>query len=239
MRGSIFAVLLLWDDHTSAMSVPTGEPAVATSTSGSAALGGASIEPLSGFGEAGSAAMSSFGEAGSAAVSFLRGRRLGRLSAPAPMSPNQIIIYGAIAIGIASMLAGVAIMGARYYVESCTTDYYDTAAPGPVWAGDDSIQVYVHANGQEAELEVRADGFDSYEMLRELVVDSLQGMFDDSDEIVLDYLDEKSRWVRVKTRTPLETLKSSGSVKISVRSSHKSNKALVEQSRKKKSRSRK
>ena len=154
------------------------------------------------------------------------------------MQPSQILIYGAIAIGLASILAGAAILGTRWYVDNCGAGYHDTAAPGPVWAGDDSIQVLVKANGQEAELEIRSDGFDSYEMLRELVVGALPDLFDDSDEIVLDYLNENSSWVRVKTRTPLVALKESGSVKISCRStSSKKSRRQVEPARKKKGRS--
>mmetsp|Transcript_22842 Transcript_22842/g.61253 ORF Transcript_22842/g.61253 Transcript_22842/m.61253 type:complete len:216 (+) Transcript_22842:75-722(+) len=171
-------------------------------------------------------------------LGFWAGRRLNFSLAPLTLKPSEIVVYGAVAVGIASVLAGLAIMGARYYVENCaSSNYHDTAAPGPVCAGDDSVQVIVHANGQEAELEIRADGFDSYEMLRELVVDALPGMFDDSDEIVLDYLDERSSWVRVKTRTPLEALKASGSIKISCRATIKKSRRQGDSGRKKKSRS--
>ena len=234
MRSGLVTVVLLFGCLASGKFVPERDPTEAALPASAASV----TEPmLSSIGSIGAASGAPTGT--SAALSFLEGRRLGGLRGPVPMSPNQIIIYGAIAIGIASVLAGVAIIGARYYVKNCVQDQYNAAAPGPVWAGDDSVQVLVQANGQEAELEVQADGFESYEMLRELVVDSLPGMFDDSDEIVLDYLDEQSRWVRVKTRTPLEALKSSGNVKISCRSSQKSSRALVEPSRKKKGRSKK
>ena len=75
----------------------------------------------------------------------------------------------------------------------------------------------MRANGQEAELEVSPESFDTYEGLRSLVVDALPDMFDDSDELVLDYLGRRGKWERVRSKTPVDTIKASGTIKMSCR----------------------
>ena len=62
------------------------------------------------------------------------------------------------------------------------------------------LQVVVVAHDQEAELEVQTDAWNSYEELRELVVDAVPNMFRDTDELTLEYKNEQSRWVRVKMK---------------------------------------
>ena len=65
----------------------------------------------------------------------------------------------------------------------------------------DILRVLVVARQREAELEVQTDSWDSYEELRELVVNSVPEMFRDTDELVLEYMNAQSRWMRVKMRT--------------------------------------
>jgi len=79
---------------------------------------------------------------------------------------------------------------------------------------DDILQVLVLAHDQEAELEIQFDGFDSYEELRELVVDAVPQMFNDSDAILMEYADGDGGWTRVKTKTPVHVVKKAGSVRI-------------------------
>ena len=45
------------------------------------------------------------------------------------------------------------------------------------------LQIIVEAGDQEAELEVQTDAFETFEQLRELVVDSIPEMFRDTDEL--------------------------------------------------------
>ncbi|KAL1521558.1 hypothetical protein AB1Y20_021217 [Prymnesium parvum] len=130
-----------------------------------------------------------------------------------------LFYYGFLAMGGSSVLVGLLLLASR----QCSGYAHRRALPpGPVWAGDDSIHVLVYTRSQEAELEMRADSFSSYEMFRELVVASLPGIFEDTDELVLDYLDEGMSWTRVKSKTPLSEMKASGTVRISCRSSKRS-----------------
>ena len=76
------------------------------------------------------------------------------------------------------------------------------------------MQVIVLAHNREAELEIQTDAWDSFEDLRELVVDAVPNMFHDSDELTLEYLNAQSRWLRVKLRTPVETVKAARSARI-------------------------
>ena len=78
---------------------------------------------------------------------------------------------------------------------------------------DGALQVIVLAHEQEAELEIQVDGFDTYEELRELVVDAVPQMFDDSDAILMEYADGKG-FSRVKTKTPIDVVKRARSVRI-------------------------
>ena len=78
---------------------------------------------------------------------------------------------------------------------------------------DGVLQVIVLAHEQEAELEIQVDGFDTYEELRELVVDSVPQMFNDSDAILMEYADGNG-FSRVKTKTPIEIVKRARSVRI-------------------------
>lgn len=148
--------------------------------------------------------------------------------APVKFQMRELLTYGILAIGISAIMAGLAIHLGQFFCGLCRTsspnNYHQSEPAEPVWAGDDSIQVLIFAKGQEAELELRADCFDSYEKLRELVVDALPGMFTDSDEIVLDYLNERSSWVRIKTRTPLSTVKAAQSIRMSCRKTKKNKK---------------
>ena len=78
---------------------------------------------------------------------------------------------------------------------------------------DGALQVIVLAHEQEAELEIQVDGFDTYEELRELVVDAVPQMFDDSDAILMEYADGKG-FSRVKTKTPIDVVKRARTVRI-------------------------
>ena len=78
---------------------------------------------------------------------------------------------------------------------------------------DGALQVIVLAHEQEAELEIQVDGFDTYEELRELVVDAVPQMFNDSDAILMEYADGKG-FSRVKTKTPIDVVKRARSVRI-------------------------
>lgn len=82
---------------------------------------------------------------------------------------------------------------------------------------DGALQVIVLAHEQEAELEIQVDGFDTYEELRELVVDAVPQMFDDSDAILMEYADGKG-FSRVKTKTPIDVVKRARSVRIKCQS---------------------
>ena len=87
-----------------------------------------------------------------------------------------------------------------------------TPMPG-VGEGDASLQVIVLANDQEAELEILLSAFDTYEDLRELVVDAVPQMFNDADAIVIEYSDGRS-WCNVKTKTPIDVVKGARCVRI-------------------------
>ena len=52
--------------------------------------------------------------------------------------------------------------------------------------------------------------------LRELVVDAVPSMFRDTDELTLEYQDGRGRWNRVKMKTPVDTVKSARSARITV-----------------------
>ena len=82
---------------------------------------------------------------------------------------------------------------------------------------DGVLQVIVLAHDQEAELEIQIDGFDTYEELRELVVDSLPQLFNDSDAILMEYADGNG-FSRVKTKTPINVVKRARSVRIKCQS---------------------
>lgn len=90
------------------------------------------------------------------------------------------------------------------------------AQPKQVVSGGDYAQlsVIVRSREQEAELEVQTEAFDSYEQLREMVVDSLPEMFRDTDELTLEYQNARNKWVRVKLRTPVSVVKASACVRI-------------------------
>ena len=151
-------------------------------------------------------------------AALMASRRLGE-----ELDTPMVIAMGAAAIGAALLAAGGLIFIARSVASSRSRGHYGAAgSAAPVSAVDDSLQVLVRANGQEAELEVRTDGFTTYEDLREIIVEALPSMFEDTDELVLDYLNEKASWVRVKVKTPIEAVKASGSIKITVRQSKQS-----------------
>ena len=88
------------------------------------------------------------------------------------------------------------------------------------------LQVIVVAHDQEAELEVQTDAWNSYEELRELVVDAVPNMFRDTDELTLEYKNEAMRWVRVKMKTPVEAVKAARAARITVPSAKGSSRAL-------------
>lgn len=87
------------------------------------------------------------------------------------------------------------------------------ASPRGSDRGDGFLQVIVLANDQEAELEIQPSAFDTYEDLRELVVDAVPQMFNDTDAILIEYADGRG-WSRVKTKTPVNVVKNARSVRI-------------------------
>ena len=91
----------------------------------------------------------------------------------------------------------------------------------------ETLQVIVVAHGREAELEVQTDAWSSYEMLRELVVDAVPEMFGETDDLILEYMNAQARWMRVKMKTPVETVKAAKAARISVPTS-RSRQALSE-----------
>ena len=83
-----------------------------------------------------------------------------------------------------SLLAFVFVLtsGLVLLVRMCTSPTRDI---GPAHAEEyNMLQVVVVAHDQEAELEVQTDAWNSYEELRELVVDAVPKMFRDTDELV-------------------------------------------------------
>jgi hypothetical protein len=68
----------------------------------------------------------------------------------------------------------------------------------------------------QAELEVQTDAWNSYEELRELVVDAVPNMFRATDELTLEYQNTHARWTRVKLRTPVDTVKAARGARITV-----------------------
>lgn len=78
------------------------------------------------------------------------------------------------------------------------------------------LQVTVQAHGQQAELEVQTDAWDSYEGLRELVVDAIPQLFRETDELLLEYMDGRGAWKMVKLRTPVATVKAARCARIVV-----------------------
>ena len=91
--------------------------------------------------------------------------------------------------------------------------------PSPEQVEEKSTQFTVHdlvAHDQEAELEVQTDAWNSYEELRELVVDAVPNMFRDTDELTLEYKNEQSRWIRVKMKTPVDAVKAARCARITV-----------------------
>lgn len=151
----------------------------------------------------------------------------------APQAPEWIIHDTLVAntvlgVGLLCVVVGLALLINRFYFDHCKVDLYDSESfvPQPEWAGDDSIHAIVSARGQEAELEIRADAVDSYDKLRNMIVDSIPGMFNDTDELAMDYMDHRRSWVRVRAKTPLSVVKASANIRITCRKST-SNKHMV------------
>lgn len=120
------------------------------------------------------------------------------------------LVCGTILIGVVCLLAlHVRIKQARAQTQFGGAGF-DPEPP----RGDDILQVIVDAHDQEAELEVEMDAFDSYEELRELVVEAVPQMFNDSDALLMDYANGSGGWTRVKTKTPLQVVKNSRSVRL-------------------------
>ena len=114
----------------------------------------------------------------------------------ASLSDADIAYLGGTLLALAIVLtAGIVLL-----VRSCAGSSRGKVSDvGPAYAEEyDSLQVIVVAHDQEAELEVQTDAWNSYEELRELVVDAVPNMFRDTDELTLEYKNEQSRWVRVK-----------------------------------------
>ena len=123
-----------------------------------------------------------------------------------------------IAYMVGSLLALVilVIAGIILLMRSCNSQTR-TLETGPARADEyDMLQVIVVAHDQEAELEVQTDAWNSYEELRELVVDAVPNMFRDTDELTLEYKNEQSRWIRVKMKTPVDAVKAARCARITV-----------------------
>lgn len=90
--------------------------------------------------------------------------------------------------------------------------------------GDDyeRLRVVIFARGHEAELEVDTDSFQSYEDLREHVVAALPELFQQTDELTLEYQNRpKKPWIRVKLRTRIATVKSAHCLRITAEASRR------------------
>ena len=130
--------------------------------------------------------------------------------------PSPMMIIGAVAAA-----AGVVLVAFFAFRSCCGGGGGERTVHGGGFDDDElqddgPLQIIVEAFDHEAELEIQPDAFDSFEGLRELVVDAVPQMFGDTDSIVLDYMGSGGRWQRVKTRTSLATVKASGSIKITV-----------------------
>ena len=81
-------------------------------------------------------------------------------------------------------------------------------------AGPTTLQVVVDSPHGSAEFELQADELESFDEMRQLVVDAVPEMFEDDDEVTVDYLNGRGRWTRVKLKTPLDVVKAAGTVRI-------------------------
>lgn len=134
----------------------------------------------------------------------------------ANLSDTDIAYFGGTLLALLIVItAGVVLL-----VRSCTAQqngYRRTLVhdAGPAHADEYAmLQVIVVAHDQEAELEVQTDAWNSFEEFRELVVDAVPNMFRDTDELTLEYKDERQRWVRVKMKTPIDAVKASRCARI-------------------------
>lgn len=116
-------------------------------------------------------------------------------------------------IAAAILVCALAIMAYRASCNGATAKRFEGVAHASDFA---VLRVIVRTPDNEAELEIETDTFDSYEELRELVVDSVPEMFHDTDELTLEYQNARSRWQRVKRSTPVDTVKAARSARISV-----------------------
>ena len=141
----------------------------------------------------------------------------------ASLSDTDVAYLGGTILALLVVLtAGLILIG-----KSCAGGSRRTADIGPARADEyDMLQVIVVAHDQEAELEVQTDAWNSYEELRELVVDAVPNMFRDTDELTLEYKNEAMRWVRVKMKTPVEAVKAARAARITVPSAKGSSRAL-------------
>jgi len=90
---------------------------------------------------------------------------------------THVLIVGAAMAAVIFLLVCACYWAKRHAAEVAQSTL-------PVSAVDYAqLQVIVVARNQEAELEVQTDAFDTYEELRELVVDSIPEMFSDTDEV--------------------------------------------------------
>ena len=130
----------------------------------------------------------------------------------ASLSDADIAYLGGTLLALLVVLVAAIVLVARSCAPS--QSMRDT---GPARADEyEMLQVVVAAHDQEAELEVQTDAWNSFEELRELVVDAVPNMFRDTDELTLEYKNEQSRWVRVKMKTPVDAVKAARCARITV-----------------------
>jgi len=130
------------------------------------------------------------------------------------LSDTELAYLGGGTIAVVLLLAAIIVWAWRSCNKSQRRQYYDTE---PARADEyDTLRVVVNARDQEAELEVQTDAWESYEELRELVVDAVPNLFRATDELTLEYQNASAKWVRVKMRTPVETVKAARGARITV-----------------------
>lgn len=156
-----------------------------------------------------------------------------RAGLPAPwlrgFDDTELTLVAGALLALAILLLALAILAARTCRARCCAaagPSSEMAARGlgrvaeeePANAEDYAkLQVCVRGADEMAELEVETDGFESYEELRELVVDAVPSMFCDTDELCLEYAVGRSdRWVRVKRSTPLDEVKAARAARITI-----------------------
>ena len=129
------------------------------------------------------------------------------------LSGTELALMCGALLALGVLLFTFSILLVRYCRNKLARDRADVE--GPAHADEYAVlQVVIQGHSQEAQLEVQTDAFESYEELRELVIDAIPNMFLDTDELTLEYMNDRSRWTRVKRSTPVATVKAARTARI-------------------------